>query len=47
MLRDRMIDSGRGRAESLVPGAGWANVRCDCSRDWKAELDARKAARRK
>ena len=32
---------------AAVPGAGWANVRCDCSRDWKAELDARKAARRK
>ena len=34
-------------SRSRVPGAGWANVRCDCSRDWKAELDARKAARRK
>ena len=48
MLRDRMVDSAVAiEPESLVPGAGWANVRCDCSRDWKAELDARKAARRK
>ena len=48
MLRDRMIDSAVAiEPESLTPGAGWANVRCDCSRDWKAELDARKAARRK
>ena len=48
MLRDRMVDAAVAiEPESLVPGAGWANVRCDCSRDWKAELDARKAARRK
>ena len=48
MLRDRMVDAAFAiEPESLVPGAGWANVRCDCSRDWKAELDARKAARRK
>ena len=48
MLRDRMVDAAVAiEPESLVPGAGWANVRCDCARDWKAELDARKAARRK
>ena len=48
MLRDRMVDSAVAiEPESLVPGAGWANVRCDCAQDWKAELDARKAARRK
>ncbi len=48
MLRDRIVDAAVAiEPESLVPGAGWANVRCDCSRDWKAELDARKAARRK
>ena len=48
MLRDRMVDSAVAiEPESLTPGAGWANVRCDCARDWKAELDARKAARRK
>ena len=48
MLRDRMVDAAIAiEPESLVPGAGWATVRCDCSRDWKAELDARKAARRK
>ena len=48
MLRDRMVDAAVAiEPEALVPGAGWANVRCDCSRDWKAELDARKAARRK
>ena len=48
MLRDRMVDAAVAiEPESLVPGAGWANVRCDCSRDWKAELDARKTARRK
>ena len=48
MLRDRMVDAAIAiEPESLVPGAGWANVRCDCSRDWKAELDARKVARRK
>ena len=48
MLRDRMIDSAVAiEPESLTPGAGWANVRCDCSRDWKAELETRKAARRK
>ena len=48
MLRDRMVDAAVAiEPESLTPGAGWANVRCDCSRDWKAELDARKAARRK
>ena len=48
MLRDRMVDAAVAiEPGSLTPGAGWANVRCDCSRDWKAELDARKAARRK
>ena len=48
MLRDRMVDAAVAiEPESLVPGAGWANIRCDCARDWKAELDARKAARRK
>ena len=48
MLRDRMVDSAVAiEPESLTPGAGWANVRCDCSRDWKSELDARKAERRK
>ena len=48
MLRDRMVDAAVAiEPESLTPGAGWANVRCDCARDWKAELDARKVARRK
>ena len=47
MLRDRMIGSATAiEPVSMTPGAGWANIVCDCSRDWKVELDARKAARR-